>query len=165
MIADPGWCFALPSVQLRPVDSSSKLADRYRGIPSGLASVIAAVASFVLAAICGILGGFAGMYLYDHANGRGDDGAVGLGGFFAVGTFTFVVIFTWLQKVHHPISSSTSLFALYACLILPVAATVFLVDDDNYLLFVLGDWLAILVFAVLSLIVCRRWWRKSDQGF
>ena len=56
---------------------------------------------------------------------------VGLGGLFAVGTFTFVVIFTWLLKEHHPISSSISLFALYTCLILPVAATVFLVDDDN----------------------------------
>jgi hypothetical protein len=165
MIADPGWRFGLPSVLLRPVNSSSKFADRYRGISSGLAFVIAAVASFGLATICGILGGFAGMYLYDRATSKGDDGEVGLGGFFAVGTFTFVFIFTWLRKVHHPISSSSTLFALYTCLIFPLAATVFLVDDGNYLLFVLGDWLAILVFAVLSFIVCRRWWRKSDQGF
>jgi hypothetical protein len=165
MIADSGWCFGLPSVLLRPVNSSIKFADRYRGISRGLALVIAGVAAFGLATICGILGGFAGMYLYDRAISKGDDGAVGLGGFFAVGTFTFAVIFTWLRKVHHPISSSTTLFALYTCLIFPVAATVFLLDDDNYWLFVLGDWLAILVFALLSLIVCRRWWRKSDQGF
>lgn len=165
MIADPGWCFGLPSVLLRPVNSSIKFADRYRGMPSGLAFVIAATASFVLAAICGILAAVGATYLYDHASSKGDDGAVGLGGLFAVGTFTFVVIFTWLRKVHHPISSSTTLFALYTCLALPVAAIVFLVDDNNYWLFVLGDWLALLVFALLSLIVCRRWWRKSDQGF
>jgi hypothetical protein len=165
MIAAPEWCLGSPRVLLGPVNSSTKFADRYRGIPSGLAFVIAAVTSFVLAVISGILAAVAGMYLYDRASSKGDDGAVGLGGLFAVGTFTFVVIFTWLQKVHHPISSSTTLFALYACLALPVAATVFLVDDNNYWIFVLGDWLAILVFSVLSLIVCRRWWRKSDQGF
>lgn len=165
MIADPGWCFGLPSVLLRPVNFSSKFVDRYRGIPSGLAFVTATAASFVVAVICGIFAAVAATYLYDRANSKGDDFAVGLGGLFAVGTFIFVVVFTWLQKAHHPVSSSTSLFALYTCLILPVVATVFLVDDDNYLLFVLGDWLAILVLGVLALVVCRRWWRKSDQGF
>jgi len=164
MIADPGWCFGLPSVLLRPVNWSSKFADRYRGIPSGLAFVIAAVASFGLAVIFGILGSFTGMYLYDRANSKGDDVAVGLGGLFAVGTFTFVVVFTWLQKVHHPVSSRTSLFAFYACLILPVAATVLLAEDmdDYYLFFVLGDWLAILLLGLLSVFVCRRWWQDSD---
>jgi hypothetical protein len=165
MIAAPEWCLGSPRVLLGPVNSSTKLADRYRGIPSGLAFVIATVTSFVLAVICGILAAVAATYLYDGASSKGDDGAVGLGGLFAVGTFTFVVIFTWLRKVHHPISSSTTLFALYTFLIFPVAATVFLVDDSNYLLFVLGDWIATLVFALLSLIVCRRWWRKSDHGF
>jgi hypothetical protein len=167
MIADSGWCFGLPSVLLKPVNSPSKFVDRYRGISGGLAFVMAAAASFVLAAISGILAAIAGTYLYDRANGKGDDAAVGLGGLFAVGTFTFVVVFTWLQKMHHSVSSRTSLFAFYACLIAPVAATVLLAEDmdDYYLFFVLGDWLAILLLGLLSLYICRRWWRKSDQGF
>jgi hypothetical protein len=152
----------LPRVLLRPVNTSSKFDDLYRGIPRGLAPIVGAVASFGLSVICGILGGIAGMYLYDRGKSKGDDFAVGMGGLFAVGTFTFVVVFTRLQKVHHPISPNTSLFALYACLIFPLAATILLVDDANYWLFVAGDWLAILLLGLLSLVVCRRWWHTSD---
>lgn len=101
MIADSGWCFALPSPLLRPVNSSSKLVDRYRDIPSTLAFLTAAVAAFVLAVVSGIPGAFAAMNLYDLGRSRGDDFAVGLGGFYAAGNFTFIVVFTWLQKMHH----------------------------------------------------------------
>jgi drug/metabolite transporter (DMT)-like permease len=111
--------------------------------------------------ICGIFGGIAGIYFYDRGMSKGDDFAVGMGGLFAVGTFTFVVVFTRLRKVHHPVSSSTSLFAFYACLIFPLAATL-LLRDANYWPFAVGDWLAILLFGLLSLVVCRRWWQESD---
>lgn len=96
--------------------------------------------------------------------GRGDDFAVFLGGFYAFGTFTFVVLFTWLQKIHHPVSSRTSLFAFFSCLILPIWLTLN-VPDHNYMLFVLGDWCAILLFGFLSLFVCRRWWQDEEKGF
>jgi purine-cytosine permease-like protein len=164
MIADSGWCFGLPSVLSRPVNSLSKFADRYRRIPDTQAFVTAATGSFVLATVSGILGGIAAMYLYDRANSKGDDLAVGLGGLFAIGTFTFVIVFTWLQKVHHSVSSRTPLFALYACLALPVVVTLLSAGDidDHYLLLVVGDWLAILFFGLLSLFVCRRWWHDSD---
>lgn len=147
---------------LRPLNFSNKFDHLYRQIPGGLAPIVAGFASFALSVICGVLGGIAGTYLYDRGTSKGDDFAVGMGGLFSVGTFTFVVAFTRLQKVHHPISSSTTLFAFCACLIFPLAATIFLVDDANYFLFVVGDWVAILLFGVLSLAVCRRWWKKSD---
>ena len=145
------------------MNSSSKLVERFRAITNGFAFVVAAVVSFVLAVVCGCLGAFAAMYLYDRGMSRGDDFAVLLGGFFALGTFTFVVVFTWLQKVHHLVSSRTPLFALYACLVFPALATVRSVVeiDDHYLPLVLGDWLAILFFGLLSLLVCRRWRRVA----
>jgi hypothetical protein len=167
MIADSVCCFALPSVLSGPMNSSGKLVDRYRGISGGLAFAMATVASLALAIVCGVFGGFAGMYLYDRGMSKGDDFAVSIGGFFAVGTFIFVVVFTCLQKVHHPISSRTPLFALCACLVFPVVDTVLSANvmDDHYLPFVVGDWLAILFSGSLSLFVCRRWWHDSEQGF
>lgn len=96
---------------------------------------------------------------------KGDDLAVLLGGLFAVGTFIFVLVFTWLQKVRHSVSSRTSLFAFYACLVLPAIDTVLLGSnvDHHYLPFVLCDWLAILLSGLAAVFVCRRWWQDSDQ--
>ena len=160
-------CFSLPGVLLAPVNPLPKLAERYCRLPRFVSSVLAAAASFALAAIGGLLSAIAAMYLYDGANSKGNDFAVGLGGLFAVGTFIFVVLFTWLQKLHHPISSRTPLFAFFACLVLPVITTLASLEDidDYYLPFVLGDWLAILLIGLLSLFVCRRWWRDSELGF
>ena len=147
-------------------DSLNNFVERYRSVPNAIAFVLAAVLSFMLAAAAGIFGGFTAMYLYDRGMSRGNDFAVSLGGLFSAGTFTFVVLFTWLQKVHHPVSSRTSLFAFCACLVLPVLATVTSAGEmDYYLMFVLGDWLAILVLGLLSLLICRRWWQHQEQGF
>lgn len=151
---------------LAPVNSFHKVIDRYRAVSSVVTSVLAAIAAFVLASILGFLGAVAATYLYDRGNSRGNDLAVGLGGLFSVGTFTFVVAFTWLQKTHHSVSSRTSLFALCACLVLPALVTVVSADEmDYYSLFILGDWLAILVLGLLSLLLCRRWWQREEQGF
>lgn len=166
MIADPAYNFALPCTWFKPVNTSIKFVDRFRRFSAGFAFVLSAAASSVLALVSGILGGFAAMYLYDRGMSRGNDVAVSLGGFFAVGTFAFVVVFTWLQKTHHPISSRTPLFAFCACLILPAVVTASNVDEmDYYSVFLLGDWLAILVLGLLSLLVCRPWWRDEKQGF
>jgi len=128
-------------------------------------AIFSAIVASALAAIAGFLGAYAAMYLYDRGTSKGDDGAVALGGLFAVSTFTFVVTFTWLQKKHHPISSRTSLFAFYACLVLPALVTVMLADEmDYYSMFIVGDWLAILTLGLLSLLVCRRWWQHEEQG-
>lgn len=166
MSADSAYNFALPCALFNPVNASIKFVERYRRFSKGFALVLSAAASSALALVSGTLGGFAAMYLYDRGMGRGNDFAVSLGGFFAVGTFAFVVMFTWLQKTHHPVSSRTPLFALYACLILPAVVTASNADEmDYYSIFMLGDWLAILVLGLLSLLVCRRWWRDEEQGF
>jgi hypothetical protein len=167
MIAAQEWCFGSLGVLLGSLNSSNKLVERYRALSSAVTSVFAAIAAFVLATIFGSLGAFAAMYFYDRANSKGDDLAVGFGGLFAVGTFTFVVAFTWLQKLHHPISSRTPLFAFYISLLPPAAVTLASLSemDDHYLPLVLGDWLAIFVLGLLSLFVCRRWWHDPEQGF
>jgi len=149
------------------VNSTNKLVERYRALSSVATSVFAAIAAFALATIFGLLGAFAAMYLYDRANSKSDDVTVGLGGLFAVGAFTFVVGFTWLQKMHNPISSRTPLFAFYVSLLPPATVTLASLSeiDDHYLLLVLGDWLAIFVLGLLSFFVCRRWWNDPEQGF
>jgi hypothetical protein len=167
MIARSELWFGPPGALLGSVNSWNKLVERYRALSSVVTSVLAAIAAFVLATIFGFLGAFAAMYLYDRANSKGDDLTVGFGGLFAVGTFTFVIAFTWLQKMHHAISSRTPLFAFYASLFPPVAVTLASLSeiDDHYLPLVLVDWLTILVFALLSFFVCRRWWHDPEQGF
>lgn len=166
MISHTGSYFGVPSVLVKPLNSWIKFRERYRGIPNALAFISAAITSSAIAAISGIFGCFAAMYLYDGGTIWGDDFAVLLGGLFAVGTFTFVLAFTWLQKLHHSVSSRTSLFAFYACLILPIAATVSFAGemDDYYMFFVLGDWFAILLLGLLSVFLCRRWWQRSGSG-
>jgi uncharacterized membrane protein len=167
MIARSELWFGPQSVLLGSVNFSNKLVERYRAVSSVAVSVFAAIVAFVLATIFGFLGALAAMYLYDRANSKGDDLTVGFGGLFAVGTFTFVVAFTWLQKLHHPISSRTPLFAFCVSLLPPVAVTLASLGDihDHYLPLVLGDWLAIFVLALLSFFVCRRWWKDPAQGF
>lgn len=158
MIAHSESLFGWPDVVLGRVNPSNKLIERYRTLPARATSIFAAIAALALATVCGILAAYTAMYLYDRGTSKGDDGAVALGGLFAVGTFTFVVVFTWLQKAHHTISSRTSLFAFYACLLLPALITVMSADEmDYYSMFIVGDWLAILIFGALSLFVCRRW--------
>lgn len=166
MIAPAESPLAFEAVRLGPMNSPPRLVDRYRAVSAGTASVLAAIASFGLATVCGFLGGDTAMYLYDRGRSKGDDAAVGLGGLFAVGTFTFVVAFTWLQKTHHPVSSRTSLYAFYACLVLPVLATMLAADElDYFAMFIVGDWLAILILGLFSLLVCKRWWQREEQGF
>jgi hypothetical protein len=167
MIARSELCFEPPGVLLGSVNSSNKLVARYRALSRAATSVLAAIAAFVLATIFGFLGALAAMYLYDRANSKGDDLTVAFGGLFAVGAFTFVVAFTWLQKLHHPISSRTPLFAFCASLLPPVAVTLASLGDidDHYLPLVLGDWLAIFVLGLLSFFVCRRWWHDPQRGF
>jgi hypothetical protein len=95
---------------------------------------------------------------------KGDDFTLGMGGFFAVGSCAFAIMFSWLQNLHHPISSSTSLFAWLLYLIPAILATVLDFDAD-YMGLIFVDWLTILFLGLLSLFVCRRWWHDSDQGF
>jgi O-antigen/teichoic acid export membrane protein len=166
MTARSELLFDWPDVILGRVNPSNKFIERYRTLPARTTSIFAAILALALATVWGFLAAYAAMYLYDRGTSKGDDAAVALGGLFAVGTFTFVVVFTWLQKAHHTISSRTSLFAFYACLVLPALITVMSADEmDYYSMFIVSDWLAILIFGALALLVCRRWWHHEEQGF
>jgi hypothetical protein len=140
---------------MNQVFSTSEKNNAYRGLPGSVALALSFFASSLAACSAGLLAGIGAIYLYDRGESKGDDAAIGLGGFFAVGTFVFVVFFTWLQKVHHPISSTTPLYAFYASLLPAAVATLFLADA-YFLGFMIVDWLFIVCFGLLSLFVCRR---------
>jgi len=147
-----------------PENLSTTFGDQYRKTPKGLALVAAFIVSLISALITGILAALAATYLYDGGNSKGDDFGVAIGGLCALGTFTFVVLFTWLQKVHHPISSRTPAQALFACLTIPVIITLLALSeiDGNDVQFLLADWVAIALFSFAAWMVCRRWYDRSE---
>jgi hypothetical protein len=104
------------------------------------------------------------MYFYDGGNSKGDDAGLALGGFFALEIFTFVVIFTWLQKVHHPISSRAPSYAMFACLMVPAAITLGVLSevDGDHLLFLLARWVVTALASLVAWAVCRPWWERSE---
>ena len=133
----------------------NQIIDRYRKIPDAWAFVAATVISFGLATVAGFFGGFAAMYLYDRGRSKGDDLAVVMSGLFAVATFTFVIGFTWLRKLHHDISARTPLLAWLICLAATAATTTLLWDRDYEGFILVG--LALILFCGLgALILCRR---------
>jgi hypothetical protein len=145
------------------------IVETYRRVPDGWAFVLTAVASFVLAAIAGIAAGFAGMYFYDRGNSKGDDLAVLASGLLAVGTFAFVMLFTWLRALHHKISSRTPWFAWLFCLAVDVVITLLLWPGrypgelDHYSGFILVGWGLIFLLGLLGLLASRRWFiHQSD---
>jgi len=135
----------------------SRIIEAYRRIPTWSAFALAAIISCVLAAITGVTGGIAGVFLYDRGNSKGNDLAVLASGVLSVGTFTFVFLFTWMRKLHREISSRTPLFALLFCLTGALLITVFLSAGnwDYYSEFILVGWIAILLFGVASLLLCQ----------
>lgn len=133
----------------------SRIADTYRRVPGWLAFVTAAIASFVLAFVAGILGAFVATYFYDRGMSKGDDFAIGMGGLFAVGTFVFIVAITWLLKLHHRVSARTPSFAWLACLALAIVSTAGLWDYD-YSQLILAGWVLFLVCSLGGLALCRR---------
>jgi hypothetical protein len=160
MISGAGW-------NQMPANAAATFGDRYRRIPEASAFVLAIVISLASALVTGLLGAWAAIHRYDRANSKADDAAVGLGGLFAIGTFMFVVVLAWLQKLHHPISSRTPSYALLACLILPAAATLLALSEieGDYLLFLLVDWAVIALFSFASWMVCRRWYERSQEAY
>jgi len=138
--------------------------EAYRRAPSGRAFVLAAVVSLCLAMIAGIAGGVAASYIYDRANSKGDDLAVITGGLLAIGTFVFVIVFTWLRTLHHKASWRTPWLAWLFCLAGSVLVTAFLWptgDLDHYMIFIRVDWLAILSFGLVAVVLSRRLLRRQ----
>jgi len=133
--------------------------EAHRRAPSGRAFVLAAVVSLCLAMTAGIAGGVAASYVYDRANSKGDDLAVITGGLLAIGTFVFVILFTWLRTLHHKTSWRTPWLAWLVCLAGSVLVTALLWptgDLDHYMIFIRVDWIAILSFGLVAVVLSRR---------
>jgi hypothetical protein len=131
----------------------------YRRVPSAWAFALAAAGSLCLAMTAGIAGGVAASYLYDRANSKGDDLAVITGGLLAIGTFVFVILFTWLRTLRHKTSWRTPWFAWLFCLVGSVLITALLWptgDLDHYMIFIRADWIAILSFGLAAVVLSRR---------
>ena len=131
--------------------------EAYRRMPDWSVFALAAIISWFLAAVTGIAGGFAAMFLYDRGKSKGDDLAVLLGGLLAVGTFTYVLLFTWLRKLRHEVTWRTPLFALLFCVMGSLLITGFLAAGnwDFYWEFILVGWIAILLFGLGSFLLSQ----------
>jgi hypothetical protein len=117
------------------------------------------VASLCLATTSGIAGGVAASYFYDRANSKGDDLAVITGGLLAIGTFVFVILFTWLRTLHRKTSWRTPWFAWLFCLAGSVLITALLWptgDLDHYMIFIRVGWIAILACGLAAVVLSRR---------
>jgi len=147
-----------------PPNRAAAFGGRYRRIPGSLALVLAAVISLPGALTIGLLAAWTAMYFYEGGSSKGDDAGVALGGFFALGIFTFVVIFTWLQKVHHPTSSRSPSYAMFACLMVPAAITLVVLSeiDGDHLLFLLAGWVVIALARFVAWTVCRHCYERSE---
>jgi hypothetical protein len=123
-----------------------------------MAFILSAIIAWLLAFVVGLAGGIAGMYLYDRAQSKGDDFAVGLIGLHAVGTFVFIFVFSWLRKLHQEISWRTPAFSLYFCL--AGAAITTLLSwanlDEHYLPIVSAGWIVILFCGLAGMLVSSR---------
>jgi hypothetical protein len=134
--------------------------ETYRRMPSVWAFAVAAVASLSGAAIAGLAGGFAAMYLYDRGKSKGDDLAVFASGLLAAGTFAFVMLFTWLRTLHHKTSLRTPWFAWFFCLAGSLLITFVLWPTgylDYYMIFICAGWIAILLLGLAAVVLSRRW--------
>ena len=136
----------------------SNLIQTYRRLSKGWALTGSAIISGVVAAVSGIAAGIAATYTYDRADSKGDDIAVLAGGLLAVGGFAFTISFSWLQKVHHPISLRTPLLGFFAGLLLSVLTTIFLWPGyslEHYKRFIMIDWIGILVLGLAGVALSR----------
>lgn len=129
--------------------------EAYRRIPALAAFLASAFLSLLVALGAAILGGVATAYLYDRGMSKGNDLAVFLIGFHAVGTFIFVIIFTWLWNLYHRASRYTPELALFLCLVATGADTL-LFWDRYYSDFVVVGWVVICLFGLLALVLGKR---------
>lgn len=107
------------------------------------------------------------MFVYDGGNSKGDDFAVMLIGFHSVGTFVFVVSFSWFRRFGGAISLRTPTIALYSCLALALITTLASLNGagGDYLGFMAFGWLIIIGFGAAGILVSRRYCAPAKEYF
>jgi hypothetical protein len=128
--------------------------DFFQRLPNLVAVAIAALPAIALSLVTGLAAAFVGIYLYDSGRSKGDDLAVGISVFCAVGTFVFVTTLSGLATLHHKIDWRTPEFALAICLV--VIAFVTWMWSDGFAFFILAGWAAVAVCGLLALAVSGR---------
>ena len=136
--------------------------DTYRRVPGWAVWIVAGILSGSAALAAGIAAGIAAMYLYDRGMSKGDDLAVFLIAFLALGTFVFVVAIAWLLKKHHDISGRVPLVAMLFPFALAVIPTL-MAYESNYSGFALVGWVVILLCALAANAVCERYFVSDEQ--
>ena len=137
-------------------------ASLFRRLPSPIAFSASILSAAILSILFGLMAGWCSIFLFDRGNSKGNDLAVGLSAFFAVGTFCCVVVFSWLCQLYSRISWRTPLFALLICLSLPTCVTL-LMWDPFYEVFILAGWVATLLSGLSSLVVARRFLTTEED--
>jgi hypothetical protein len=128
-----------------------------RRLAPPLAFILVASTSFIVATLVGVVGAFAGVYLYDRGTSKGNDLAVALIGFHAAGTFTFVTVFTLLWSRRARPSWKVPVASLAACLFaLALDTMLFRSSYDAYFaVFFYAAWLAVAFSGSLALVLSR----------
>jgi hypothetical protein len=126
---------------------------RSEGLPLPTSQVI--LLSVGIAFIIGFMGSLGGVYLYDRGMSKGNDLAVQLIGFHAIGTLIFVIVFSWLRHVGREISGRTPALALLFCMSIAAMTTAFFRDDIDgyYMSFAHIGWILILLCGLIALLV------------
>jgi hypothetical protein len=131
--------------------------DAMRQLPTPVAFILVALASLLLAGVAAVIGAFAGVYLYDRGTSKGNDLAVALIAFHAVGTFAFVTMFKllWCRRGQPSWKIPVGSFAV--CLgVLVLDTVLFWSSYDEYFAgFFYAAWLAVAFSGCLALVLSR----------
>ena len=127
-------------------------------ISTPIAFFLIALISMVAAVSAGVLGAAAAVFLYDRGTSKGNDLAVALIGLHAVGTFAFVVLFTFLCSRRGYAHWKLPFGALAACVGLLGVNTLFFSSayDEYYAVFFLAGWALVALSGTAALAVCQR---------
>jgi len=128
-----------------------------RRLPTPLAFILVALLSFLIASVAAVLGAIAGIYLYDRGTSKGNDLAVALIGLHAVGTFAFVVVFTFLWGRRRSASWKVPVGSFAACLcVLALDSVLFWSSYDAYFaVFFYAAWLAVAFSGCVAIVLSR----------
>ncbi|HET9406003.1 MAG TPA: hypothetical protein VFO39_02080 [Candidatus Sulfotelmatobacter sp.] len=122
-------------------------------------SLISVASISVLASLfAGIIGAFAAAFLFDRGMSKGNDLAVMLIGLHAVGTFTFVTLFTYLWSKRRVSSWKVPATCLALCILVLAIDTAWWSEafDEYYANFFIGGWLVVGLSGALALFLSRR---------